>query len=471
MKISRSLLLLCAGTLSYGSTLNVYKDSAFYTYKPQSTYVGFAKNIIAKCTTEPLAVVATTACPEDDRLCKLRNSLKFLEEKQQETTANIKILQQLLTLPKPASIDGKALIDAAKLSAQEESRLLSLSKKLQREIVLQENAYKKQAPSKTALKLGSVCDDEVELAIPYGISFSTRYEANIVDDEAVEVTQYLSVLNRSGIDMQADTAHFYYRTARQYVYPVYFSPWIVSKYEPPKAIRKMAKSMANPRGARMEMSMADVSVNAPAPVASYEDAREYKVENLTLPSSGEAIDQKLLRYKATLKCELKAYPYANTRAFHVCSFKPKYQIDANQWKINENGILLNDNAAGEYRDDVYSLYTKMDEDIKIRRSAIVKRERESGIFGGTVRKKDGFNLFITNKSDKEKTLTLTDRIPTSSTDEINTKLLSVKSAKKVDYTLQKDGKIEMRITLAPNEHKKIEVMFELSYDKELKIKY
>ncbi len=48
------------------------------------------------------------------------------------------------------------------------------------------------------------------------------------------------------------------------------------------------------------------------------------------------------------------------------------------------------------------------------------------------------------------------------------KLLMVKGAK---YTLKKEGKIVMPLTLKPHEHKEIEVLFELSYDKDLKVSY
>ena len=35
----------------------------------------------------------------------------------------------------------------------------------------------------------------------------------------------------------------------------------------------------------------------------------------------------------------------------------------------------------------------------------------------------------------------------------------------------KDGQIEMKISLAGNETKKIEVLFEISYDKDIKVNY
>ncbi|HHD78745.1 MAG TPA: DUF4139 domain-containing protein, partial [Epsilonproteobacteria bacterium] len=75
------------------------------------------------------------------------------------------------------------------------------------------------------------------------------------------------------------------------------------------------------------------------------------------------------------------------------------------------------------------------------------------------------------KSDKAKTLTVIDRIPTSTTEEIKSKLLSVKSEKNVDYKLRKNGKIEIHVALAAHESKKIEILFEISYDKDLKVSY
>jgi hypothetical protein len=208
-----------------------------------------------------------------------------------------------------------------------------------------------------------------------------------------------------------------------------------------------------------------------APVATYEDAREYMVQNLVLPSTGVPLDAKILTWKAALSCEVRAYPYANTKAFYVCAFKPKEQIDSHRWKISSGKEVINENAVGEYRDGKYNLYTKIEEDIKIRRRPIVQKERETGIFGGTARKKDGFTITLTNKSEKEKTLILTERIPTSTTEEIQSQLLSVKSEKKVDYKMLKDGKLEMHVALAGNETKKIDVLFEISYDKDLKVTY
>lgn len=474
MKLTASLgVLLLSGGLGCASTLAVYQDKTFYNFTPKNNFIGFAQGVEAKCEGETVPLANMISCPSDDRLCQLLTALKNSEQKVQAIQTNIKVLEQLVSLPRPTTFDASAWIESAKLIGEEQARLLTQEELLAQEAQNKQSAFQKQAPSELAVQTTQTCSKDLELTIPYGyLSFSTQYEADIEDKKEVTVTQYLSIVNRSGIDIKANRAMFYYRSANQYIAPTHFSPWIVSKYVPRIAsapVNTMAKE------ARMDMAMMAeerVAVSAAsAPVASYEDAREYKIENLTLPSTGVSLDVQVLTWKAALSCEVHAYPYENTKAFNVCSFEPKHQIDSNQWKVKSAREVINEDAAGEYRDGLYTLYVKAEEDIEIQRRLIVNKEGETGIFGGTVRKKDGFTLTLANKSDKVKILTLTERIPTSTSEEIKSTLLSINSEKKVDYKILEDGQVEMNLTLEPNENRKIDVLFEISHDKDLEVSY
>lgn len=468
MKFTTSLsILLLSGSISCASSLAVYQDNTFYRFTPKNHFIGFSKGLKAKCEGTTLPLTMITGCPLDDRLCQVLTGLKNAEQKLQEIQENSKFLGQLASLPQPATYDANGLIEAAKALGNEQARLLRQERGLREEVEVKGRSFDKQAPSRRAIESVQGCTEEVDLTIPYGyVTFSTEYEANIEDEKEIQVTQSLFITNRSGIDIEAQSAIFYYRESSQHIYPTHFRPWIVSKYEPRPPI---AAKRVMEKSARMDRAMMTESLSAPT--VSYEDAREYKIENLVLPSTGVPLDVKVLQWKAPLSCEIRAYPYTRTKAFHVCSFEPKYQIESNQWKVKSLNAVINENAAGEYRDGRYDLYTKVEEDIKIERRPIVKKERETGIFGGTARKKDGYRLTITNKSDKVKKLTLIERIPTSTTEEIKSKLLSINSEKKVDYKMLKEGQIEMKLTLAADETEKIEVLFELSYDKDLKVSY
>jgi len=477
MTLPKSLLvLLLGGSVSFASSLLVYQDQTVYSYMPKENYIGFAQGLKAKCEGNTLALSIMSACPEDQRLCKLLNTVKHSEQELRAVRANIKVLNQLISLPKPTSFNAGNFIETARQIGEEQAKLSQKEAMLNQEVIIKQREFQKQAPFRQAVQTAKTCEKELKLTIPRGsVYFSTNYEAD-VEEKEITVTQNLSIVNRSGIDIEADTAIFYYRSAHQYVNPVHFNPWIVSKYVPvPKRMYKSKKMMNDKEAMPDVVMMAEESMTGAVPqavpVATYEDAREYQIKDLTLPSTGVPLDVQVLRWKAPLECEIRAYPYANSKAFHVCTFKPKFQIDSNRWKVKEDGNMINENAVGEYHRGRYDLYTKVEEDIKILRKPIVQKERETGIFGGTARKKDGFVLTLTNKSDKAETLILVDRIPTSTTDEIKVKLLSVSSAKKVDYKMLKDGKIEMKLNLVPNETKEIEVLFEISYDKELKVNY
>lgn len=474
MTFSRTLtLFLLSGSMAYASSLAVYQDKTIYHFSAKNSFIGLTKAVKARCNGNSVELYAIASCPEDKRLCKELNSLKKTEQKLNSIKSNSKVLEQLISLPQPTSFDAKAWIKTAKAVGEEQAKLFEESKKNAEELALKQRAFRKQAPSKNVILSREICTNDMELTIPSGyISFSTSYEADIANEKEVKVTQYLSLVNRSGIDIEADSAMFYYRMANQYIRPVHFNPWIISKYEPRPQSRVAKRAMTqNMKINSMAVEDEASLLASPAPIASYIGAREYKIDNLTLPSSGLPVNVQVTSWKTSLTCEIKAYPYVNTNAFSVCSFEPKQQIDNNRWKIKSGKVTINENATGEYRDGKYNLYTKIEEDIKIIRKPIVKKERETGIFGGTARKKDGFTLILTNKSDKSKTITLVDRIPASTTDEIKVKLLEVRADKKINYKILKDGKIEMKLTLAAKQSNKIKVLFEISYNKDLKITY
>lgn len=469
---SLALGLLLSSGLSHASSLAIYQDSAIYTFQPETSFIGFAKGLEAKCKGNVIPLKTSSACPSDDRLCQELTEIKGTVQKLKATQANIKVLNTLVSLPQPTSFDAASWIESAKIIGTEQARLSIETTILTEELALLSKEFERQAPTPNALSSRQLCPEELELTLPYGqLSFSTFYEADIADKKSVTVTQYLSITNKSGIDMQADDARFFYRPAHRYIRPIHFSPWIVSKYipRPKRSYAKSKRAIAMQDEPMMEMAMAAVA--DPAPVANYLNAREYQIKNLSLPSTGILVDVQVTQWKVPLQCDIRVYPYRSTTAFHTCSFTPKLQIDNNQWKVKSAQTTINDKAVGEYRKGKYRLYTEAELDIKVERKPIVKREKTTGIFGGTARKKDGFTLKVTNKSDTPKTLTVTERIPTSTTEEIKVKFLEVRSDKKVNYKLLKDGEIEMNITLAAYENKNIEVLFEISYDKDLKVSY
>lgn len=471
MRLIKSFIGLCIlGSLSYASRLEVYQDTTLYTFTPETTFIGLTQNIAAKCEGKEIVLESSALCPSEERLCKELELLENLLLKKNETIYNVETLEKLSALPQPESIDAVEWIGAANLLAQEKASLFQKQKYYAKKYKIQEEKLYKQVPSKDILLLPELCSKDLTLTLPYGyVTFTISYEVELGSKE-LQVKQKINIVNRSGIDIKANKAMFYYKRANQYIAPMQFSPWIVGKYEPVKTrmYKKNTKSM-------MDISVAEESVISgnimPSSVASYEDAREYKIEHLNLPSTGMPLEFEVLSWKSDVQCKLKAYPYINPKVFEVCSFEPKFQIDSHRWKVKKDDTVINDSAVGQYHKSTYQLYTQVDDDVQIIRKQMVQKERETGIFGGTARKKDGFTLTLINKSNHVKKLTLIERIPTSTTTEIESKLIGVSAKKKIEYKVLKDGKLQMQIKLNAHETEQIDVVFEISYDKDVKVRY
>ena len=92
----------------------------------------------------------------------------------------------------------------------------------------------------------------------------------------------------------------------------------------------------------------------------YNDAREYGINGLVLPSTGIPVNVPVVSWSVPMTCELRLNAYTNTDVYEVCTFAPDKQIESNDWKIKKGDETLNSNAKGEYADQKYVLYTKID---------------------------------------------------------------------------------------------------------------
>jgi len=453
--------------------LEIYQDQAIYKVKQNGKYIGFFKGGNVSCNSEDVEIISSFKCSEENHICKLYNKIDTTSFNIDEALENIKTIEAFVSSKSSSIIDANKILESAKVIAKEKSSLNKKLLNLKKELSLLNSQFSKITTSKEPQYLKEPCSGELKITIPSKyINFSPIYEANILDNKQVEVTQKVAINNRSGIDIDAKELKLYYRPLREYIYPINFRPWIVSELKPmPRVMYKSAKAKvaSDGFGFGSEASGMGGDIAPVEPVGIYNDAREYIVKNLKLPSSAQSKKVNILEYKSDISCGLRVYPKSDLRVFKICFFKPKYQIDKNSWIIKENGKLINKKGIGRYKDGNYLLYVNSDRDIVVKRKKIVNKERKSGIFGGSKKVVDGYKITIINKSNKSKTLKVIDAIPTSTTDKIEVKLLSIKP--KIDYKLLKNGKIEIELNLKPNEHKSIEVMFELSYDKDLKVSY
>ncbi len=457
-------------SFAFCASLDIYQDGAKYRTIPTERYLGFTKGVSAFCEGKELSLTKSGKCSPKERLCKLRDEVQVLQAEETSMRYASEALEKMLSLVKPTEIDASKWIDAATKIGKQKSELLAEQQRLSEAIQAKRQLFSRQAPSTKPLFLQKKCAGGLELTIPGGmIGARLLYEADTSDPAAITIRQYIALSNHSGIDIVAKEAHLYARSYRVYLKPQAFSPWIAQRaperrYTKSRAVNKIAYAETV-----MAEDMAPVTLATNVGAVMHTGYKNYQLSGIELPSTGEEIRVKVADYTVLARCELVSYPYSDPQVYRACSFSPKSPIESHRWRIEKQKRLVSDQAYGTYRDGKYLLNVNREEELLIDRKPIVKRDRSNGIFGGSIRKKDGFVLQVTNLSSETKTVKITERIPTSTTDKIKVKLLKVEGAD--SHTLQKDGRVELLVSLAPKAHKEIRVMFELRYDKETKVVY
>ena len=457
-------------TLSVASTLEIYNDGAKYRYIPIDNYIGFSKGVDANCDGQDAGLVSVEQCSDKKRLCKDISMVKELINQQKALNFESSVLEQLVAISKPTDIDASKWIDAAEKIGKRKVELSIEMNSVSSELVSATKEFQKQAPSDKATSTASKCAGELELSIPSGyIGAKLQYEADASAPDTIQITQYMVLNNRSGVDIVAKDAYIYTKSSKMHLKPQHFTPWTAQLSEKIR-YKKSSRAMVATTYASDEPMVATLPMPAPTVGAVVQAGyKNYHISGIELPSTGKDVKVKIADYRVPTKCQYTAHPYRDTNVYRSCSFVPSYPIEANKWSIQRDNRLVSDQAYGEYWEGEYLLNTDVDDEILISRKRVVKHDQSSGIFGGSIRKEDGFRLDITNISDSPKTIKIVERIPSSTTDKIKVKLVSVDGAR--HQIVGKDGKMVMDISLKPKEHKSIKVIFELRYDKEASVYY
>lgn len=443
------------------ATLDVYRDGALYRYVPDGRFIGFSGAVAAQGATEEIAVNRIGTCPGSARLCQEYAVIDALRAKKQTLEEERGILESLLKNGEP-KLDAESWIKEAKILGERRSELHRRIETLGKEAAIRQKAFAAQAASEEPYFLDVAQNTPVTLALPSGrIRFETLYRAKI-DADLITVQHLVRLRNRSGIDIKADSARLFWRTMRRQIRPVEFTPWAIRKGGPEPRMEMLAAAPA-----RMMAKHAAVSDAAEAQVV---DAREYRLKHLELPSTGVPHEALLATWRAKVACGLEAYPYRDNGVFSVCRFAPGAPIDSDRWEVKRNGKLQK-NIFGKYEKDRYLLFADLDETLQIRRKALLAKERTSGIFGSDIRRRDGYGLEIHNRSEKAKRLTIHERLPVATFEGVKVRLIEVRAPKGVTYTQKAEGELLIEVNLAPKGNAELEVLFEITHDKEANIVY
>ena len=454
--------LLCFGAMAMGS-LEIYRDGVKYRYVPVDDYVGFVRGASAVCGEREVPLLTRQNCPETKRLCKEAKELEGVRQGLESVRGSLRMLEEWAKSARPADPDAGKWIAAAEKMGKQKAQWQMQERRTEAELGSRERHFRRQVSAEEPRFLSRLCKEELELTLPPGLIDLRLVNVAELKATSLVVNRYLALRNHSGVDISAKDARVYARSLHRTLRPIRFRPWVVRPLPKQAPVKRIA---AAPR--RM---MADFMA-APAPELSSPRRlgyRNYSLGKIDLPSTGEEVRVRLESYEVPKKCGEVSYPWRENAVYLACTFQPKQAVESDRWILKKGPRIVSENAYGEYRDGKYLLFVDRDDAVKVRRSRLVEKERSSGIFGGKIRRKDGYVIDLENSSDQEKQIEIVERIPDSTTEKIEVRLLKVEGA--VRESLEEDGRLKLKVHLAPREHKRIRVLFELSYPKEMKIRY
>jgi len=442
------------------SSIDIYLDKSIYRYFPSSDYIGFISNSSITCGESQIETLYKSSCNVDNTLCIEYNKIDKLSYQMSKISYTIKSIDKILNGLNLQKADANLWIDTSKKIADEYASLQKERKDMKEKLVTLQKSFSRKATSKKALYLNEDCKHELKIIIPSAyIKADYLQEADILDNNQIKLSKYLTLKNRSGIDIIAKSANIYFKNAYSYINIPKFKPLIVSTQDKKRVYK-------SPRVNRM-MPMVAKSVNRDIIYDSIkrDDFRAYKISNLILPSNGKLFKQKISEETLPTKCKNIAYPFISSQVYRVCSFKSSSSIEKNVWRVTEHNKILSENAKGKYINNHYVLYAGINDKIDIRRVNIPNKEKKSGFFGSEIKKVDGYILKVTNKSQKPQIVEIIDRIPYSNSDKISVSLKRVDGV--VSYKIMKYGKIKMIIKIDATTNRDIKVLYELKYKKDI----
>jgi hypothetical protein len=459
---------LAIGTRLALGSLEIYEDGVKYRYIPVDNYVGFVRGASALCGEREIALISRQQCPEAKRLCKEKKHLDELEMERQSIEDTLSIIDRWITSAKLNNLEATKWIGAAEKIGKRRAEWQKRQQEMDAEVQSVRQRFQRQVSSNTPSFLSRLCKEELELTLPAGLIDIRLINVAALGEKKLSISHELSLRNRSGVDISSKDARIYARKFRRTLRPLHFNPWIV-RPRPKKGTSRIGAPLSTSRVRLMkkveEEAMPSPALSTPRRLAY----RNYAIGHIELPSTGEEVRVPVNRYEVPRRCEEISYPWRDPSVYLACRFSPKTPIEENSWILKEGRRIVSEHTYGEYDRGKYLLYIDRDDTVVIRRRRLVERERSSGIFGGKIRRKDGYTLQINNKSDRQKTIKIVERIPRSTTEAIEVKLLKLQGA--IQESLDEDGKLVMQVVLAPREHKEVKVLFELIYDKELKVRY
>jgi hypothetical protein len=442
-------------SLLSASELEVYGDRAYYTYKPDNAFIGFASQVSARNAVQSFPVENTSQCPDTAPLCTLFKTIHSLQSESRELATQHRVITTMLDHADTSDGAQKSLEDA-RIIAQKLNAIETRQEAISQELSQLQSRQKTMTEYTQPIAFTLTPTTQTTLEIPYGITFQSAYE---LDADTKGLRHMALLKNRSGINLSVDTAKLFVHNATRIAPPMEFYPLKIYPYS------ERSKAM-------MQHSNDKLLEAVPAPLAPQvikERHNSYRISKLSLPSDGIWHRSLITTRPVALKEHLIWHAYASPHLYKSLNFTLESPLEANTLTLFYEGRRL-ENVPFQMNNSTISLNAAIDYDVSLERNPLREFSATKGFFQNDRVKQEGYELHLTNHAKEEKKITIIERIPLSTQEEIEVTLEHVQGVEHYTYN-KENGRLEIPITLAAKQTQKISFDYSIRYPNKMQIHY
>ncbi len=379
-------------------------------------------------------------------------------------------------------MDKKAVkigLDIQKTIRELNEELQDLDDKMQ---VLRDNIGKINSERRTVssysveVTLEVATASDIELDVTYqtaGAGWSPRYDVDLLPEKA-KLRRLALVGNRTEEDWSNVSLTISTATAKP-VEAIEGSPFFITAYDPSLEVTKRDRGVKHYKSAARPSMVAGVAPPAPPPEIVEEFAEA--VETV----SGIAVYE--LPKKMTIPSDYEQHPVTlieedlNSSTVHYWYAEEMYEVVAQDKVTNNDSVILPGKvkvfSEGDYigessinqispREE-FKIGTRVAYDVKAEKRLVEHEMEKAGVLRGKLRRSYNYKLEIQSFSKRKIKIEVFDRVPHSTSTQIEVKIDWDKIAPK-NHEL---GIIEWHRELVPNEKKIIEYSYEVEWEKDV----
>ena len=463
----KKVLFLAASTLAFANEnlIEIYTDQTIITQKFNDANSSFSAFVPEGVDSESITINGD--CDANANLKKIseENSQSYIKWKQEVVNLNNKLealnargrfIEQALIGENKSNDVTKRADEFYKFSLENIEKISAAKSELE---ALKENEPKSEMAGFLQLNMKFACDPK-EATLSYTDDEAPKTLNEIYADtknKNILIKQEILLTNPYVSDVKNLKLAIYPTRYQKALAPNSFYPWYEESeveadgYGASKNMLRAAKVAAE-----VTAEVADMRVQRD----ENEFAKIWKIDGINL-AKGES---KYITYdtqKMDANFSVFADFYGSLKAYNVASFKLNDDLTPAKTQFYVNGVSVGSPSEFEMKakDEPVQLFLGQNELIELKKERLNKFKKSS-LLGKDRISEEGYEISVKNNSSKSVDVTLVDRVPVSADEAVK---VEIKGFDKKD--ISKDGKVELKFSLAPKEEFKKEYSYKITKPK------